>query len=141
MFFIGPISSVFDYATFFLMWYVFDCRNFMNPATTDASRSYFEHLFHSGWFVESLITQTLIVHIIRTRKIPFVQSWPSPMLLFTTLCVIAAAVWLPYSPLATWLGMVPLPLSYWIWITGFMVVYAVATHRVKVWFYNRYGLE
>ena len=141
MFFIGPISSVFDYATFFLMWYVFNCREYLDPATTAAGKAGFASLFHSGWFVESLITQTLIVHIIRTRKIPFIQSWPSPMLLLTTLGVIAAAVWLPYSPFAAWLGMVPLPLSYWIWIAGFMAVYAVATHKVKVWFYNRYGVE
>ena len=141
MMFIGPISSIFDYATFSLMLFFFHCRNFINPAAGDSVEPDSAKLFHSGWFVESLVTQTLIVYIIRTRKLPFIESRPSAALLGTTLLVVAAGAWLPYSPFANWLGFVPLPLSYWYWLTGFMVLYAVLTHKVKVWFHNRYGVD
>jgi Mg2+-importing ATPase len=141
MMFIGPISSIFDYATFALMWFFFSCRKFVDPAPGVSVEPYLAKLFHSGWFVESLVTQTLIVHIIRTRKIPFIESRPSAALLGTTLLVVAAGAWLPYSPLANWLGFVPLPFSYWVWLTGFMLIYAILTHNVKVWFHNRYGVD
>ena len=142
MIYIGPISSIFDYTTFFLMLYVFNCHLFTASETTPAMKDYYEHLFHTGWFVESLLTQTMIVYIIRTRKIPFLQSWPSFGMLFTTLVVMAIGAWLPYSPLfAHLLGFVPLPAIYWAWIAGFLLTYAVLTHFVKVWFYRRYGLD
>ncbi len=91
--FIGPISSIFDYTTFFVMLYVFGC---WDPARAS--------LFQTGWFVESLITQTLIVHVIRTNKIPFIQGRASWQLTMTTVAIMAVAVWLPYSPLASALG-------------------------------------
>ncbi|MCX6996310.1 MAG: magnesium-translocating P-type ATPase [Kiritimatiellaeota bacterium] len=138
---IGPISSIFDYATFFLMLYFFNCRLFAQPATTLAAKIHCEQLFHTGWFVESLLTQTMIVHIIRTRKIPFFQSRPSFGMLGTTLTVMAIGAWLPYSPLAPFLGLVPLPVVYWFWMAGFLLAYAVLTHFVKVWFHNRYGVD
>ena len=141
MLFIGPMSSIFDYATFFLMLYFFDCRLFSHPATPPVLKDYYEQLFHTGWFVESLLTQTMIVYIIRTRKIPFFQSWPSFGMLFTTLIVMGVGAWLPYSPFAHFLGFAPLPAVYWIWIGGFLLTYAVLTHFVKVWFYNRYGVD
>ena len=141
MLMIGPISSLFDYATFFLMLYFFQCRFFYSPGATAADRSYYESLFHTGWFVESLLTQTLIVHIIRTRRIPFFQSCASPALLMTTLAVMAVGAYLPYSGVAGYLGLVPLPLKYWIWIGGFVVGYSVLTHKVKVWFFQKYGIE
>ena len=127
MIFIGPISSLFDYATFALMWFFF-------RANTSANAS----LFQTGWFVESLLTQTLIVHIIRTRRIPFVQSRASAPMMFATLAIIAIGIWLPYSPLAASLGMVPLPGAYWFWIAGFMILYSILTHRVKKWFFKRF---
>jgi Mg2+-importing ATPase len=124
------------------MLYVFNCHLFTAPETTPAMKDYYEHLFHTGWFVESLLTQTMIVYIIRTRKIPFIQSWPSAGMLFTTLAVMAIGAWLPYSPLfAQLLGFVPLPAIYWAWIAGFLLTYAVLTHFVKVWFYRRYGID
>jgi Mg2+-importing ATPase len=141
MLIIGPISSIFDYATFFLMLYFFNCRLFYSSAATMADRSFYESLFHTGWFVESLLTQTLIVHIIRTRRIPFFQSCASPALLLTTLVVMAVGAYLPYSGIAGYLGLVPLPLKYWIWIGGFLVGYSVLTHKVKVWFFKKYGIE
>lgn len=138
MIYIGPISSIFDYATFALMWFVFECWRF----TTEAG-SHFDYatLFQTGWFAESLLTQTLIVHIIRTRRIPLIQSQASLPLTLTTLLVAAIGVWLPYSPLASFVGMTPLPWQYWIYVTGFLVTYAVITHFVKTWFFRKFGDE
>jgi Mg2+-importing ATPase len=141
MMIIGPMSSLFDYATFFLMLYVFNCSLFSAAGTSAAEKTYYESLFHTGWFVQSILTQTLIVHIIRTRKIPFFQSIASPFLLGTTLAVMAAGAFLPYSPFAAYLGFVPLPASYWYWIGGFLLGYAFITHHVKVWFHKKYGID
>jgi Mg2+-importing ATPase len=124
--FIGPISSIFDYATFFLMLYIFNCWH--NPA-----------LFHTGWFVESLFTQTLIIHVIRTNKIPFLQSWASWPLILTSLIIVAAGAWLTVSPLANTLGFVPLPALYWLFLAVMMLAYAILTQVVKIWFIRRFG--
>ena len=139
MVFIGPISSLFDYATFALMWFVFRASAFSDPATTASGQDSLARLFQTGWFVESLLTQTLIVHIIRTRRIPFIGSRASAHMTFTTLAVMAVGVWLPYSPFAPSLGMVPLPAAYWAWIGVFLMTYGVLTHFVKTWFFKRFG--
>jgi P-type Mg2+ transporter len=141
MTFIGPISSLFDYATFLLMLYGFRCIDFLSAAATPALKASTEALFHTGWFVESILTQTLIVHVIRTRKIPFIQSRASPVMLFFTLLVMGIGCALPYSPLAGILGLVPLPGIYWAWIAGFLLLYAVITHNVKTWFFRKYGVD
>ena len=124
--FIGPISSIFDYVTFFLMLYVFDCWH--NPA-----------LFHTGWFVESLFTQTLIIHVIRTNKIPFIESRASWPLLLTSVVIVAVGAWLPVSPLADTLGFVPLPPMYWLYLALMLLGYALLTQVVKTWFIRRFG--
>ncbi len=124
--FIGPISSIFDYATFFIMIYILNAWN--NPA-----------LFHTGWFVESLFTQTLIIHVIRTNKIPFIQSIASWPLIMSSLIVSAGGAWLTVSPLAGTLGFVPLPSLYWVLLAIILVCYVVLTQLVKTWFYRRYG--
>jgi len=124
--FIGPISSIFDYATYFLMLYVFNC--WANPA-----------LFHTGWFIESIFTQTLIIHVIRTNKIPFIQSRASKALLFTSLAIVAVAAWLPYSPLSSALGLVPLPATYWLFLLGMLVSYIFLTQIVKTWFVRKFA--
>ncbi len=139
MIFIGPISSIFDYATFALMWFFFNCRAFLDMSQTAAGREMHATLFQTGWFVESLLTQTLIVHIIRTKRIPFIQSRASMPMTLTTLSVMAIGAWLPYSPFARTFGFVPLPLSYWGWIALFLLTYSVLTHAVKQWFYKRFG--
>ncbi len=139
MVFIGPISSIFDYLTFGLLWFVFGCGLYLVEGTTPETRSFLERLFQTGWFVESLLTQTLIVHVIRTKKIPFVESFPSVPMAITTFIIMAIGIYLPYSPFATTFGFVPLPTSFWIWILIFLSAYAFLTHRVKVWFFNRYG--
>ncbi|MDR2549571.1 MAG: magnesium-translocating P-type ATPase [Desulfobulbus sp.] len=139
MVWIGPISSLFDYATFALMWFVFDCSQYLVPGTSPAQQEQWARLFQTGWFVESLLTQTLIVHIIRTRRIPFFQSSASLPMTITTLAVMAIGAWLPYSPFADDLGLVALPPAYWTWIAAFLVGYGVLAHGVKTWFFHRYG--
>jgi Mg2+-importing ATPase len=111
-----------------LMWFFFKSGH--NPT-----------LFQTGWFVESLLTQTMIVHIIRTNRIPFIQSSPSGALLSGTLVVMGIASWLPYSPFAKSLGMVPLPGIFWLWMLLFMVSYAFLCHYVKVWFHKKFGAD
>jgi Mg2+-importing ATPase len=124
--FIGPISSIFDYMTFFIMLYVF-------KSWTNAD------LFHTGWFVESLFTQTLIIHVIRTNKIPFLQSRASRALMFTSVLIVAIGAYLPYSPLASTLGFVPLPPLYWLLLLGMLVAYVILTQLIKTWFYRKFG--
>jgi len=141
MVFIGPISSIFDYATFFLMLYFFGCAAFSATGTSDTAKAHFEQLFHTGWFVESLLTQTLIVHIIRTQRIPFIQSRASKSMLFTTLLVMAVGCWLPFSPVAHFLGFTPLPAIFFLWMAGFLLAYSILTHTVKMWFARRFGLD
>ncbi len=124
--FIGPISSIFDYMTFFVMLRVFDCWH--NPV-----------LFHTGWFVESLFTQTLIIHVIRTNKIPFIQSRASWPLILTSIIIVAVGAWLTVSPLADTLGFVPLPPLYWLFLAVMLLGYAILTQVVKTWFIRRFG--
>ena len=124
--YIGPISSIFDYATFFIMLYVFKAWN--NPA-----------LFHTGWFVESLFTQTLIIHIIRTNKIPFLESRASWPLILTSLGIVTFGAWLTISPLANTLGFVALPLLYWGLLAVMLICYVALTQVVKTWFYKKFG--
>jgi Mg2+-importing ATPase len=124
--FIGPISSIFDYLTFFMMLYAFHCWH--NPA-----------LFHTGWFVESLFTQTLIIHVIRTNKIPFLQSWASWPLILTSIIIVAVGAGLTVSPLAGALGFVALPPRYWLLLTVILVCYVVLTQLMKTWFYRRFA--
>ena len=119
---IGPISSIFDYSTFFVMLWVFKCW--------DPSRA---SVFQTGWFVESLMTQTLVIHIIRTDKIPFLQSRASWPLAVTTLSIMAFGAWLPYSPLASALGLVRLPGMYWPILLLTLVAYTGLTQAVKIW--------
>ena len=123
---VGPISSIFDYATFGLMLFVFGAWS--NPA-----------LFQTGWFVESLLTQTLIIHIIRTSKIPFVESHASPALIATTLIISALGISLPFTSAGSSLGFVPLPWLYWPAIALMLAAYAILTHLVKIWFVRRWG--
>ncbi|MFA5915835.1 MAG: magnesium-translocating P-type ATPase, partial [Burkholderiales bacterium] len=124
--FIGPISSIFDYLTFFMMLYIFNAGN--DPA-----------LFHTGWFVESIFTQTLIIHIIRTNKIPFIQSRASWPLILTSLIIVAVGAWLTVSPVADTLGFVALPPLYWLYLAIMLLGYAILTQLVKTWFIRRFG--
>jgi Mg2+-importing ATPase len=127
--FIGPCSSVFDYSTFFLMLHVFKCWDVSTPAAAAHSQS----LFQTGWFVESLLTQTLIIHVIRTNKIPFVQSRPSTFLMVTSVMTMAIGVALPFTPIGRYLGFSELPPLYWPCIAVTLLGYVVLTQTVKAW--------
>lgn len=117
---IGPLSSVFDILTFLLMWHIF-------KANTPNMQS----LFHSGWFIEGLLTQTLIVHMIRTEKIPFIQSRASISVVFLTCTVIVLGIITPYSSFGTMIGFVPLPLPYFGWLLLILSGYFLLTLFVK----------
>ncbi|HFK1680428.1 TPA: magnesium-translocating P-type ATPase [Bacillus tropicus] len=117
---IGPISSIFDLITYVVMWNVFG-------ANTASEQS----LFQSGWFVVGLLTQTLIVHMIRTQKIPFVQSTASVPVLLLTACIMAIGIYIPFSPLGAAVGLQALPLSYFPWLVGILLGYAFLTQLLK----------
>ena len=127
MLFIGPLSSVFDYLTYFAMLYIFH-------AWDDAS------LFQTGWFVESLLSQTLIVHVIRTGKIPFFQSQASLPLTVTSISICVVGMWLPFSSFAPALGFTPLPHGYWLALAPLLLAYLTLTQFMKVWLIRRFGL-
>jgi Mg2+-importing ATPase len=141
--FIGPISSIFDYTTYAVMWFVFKCNQLgLVPPPELAARfaqatapndTYAAALFHTGWFVESLMTQTLIIHVIRTNLIPFIQSRASWQLSMTTLLIMAIGAYLPYSPLARSLGFVPLPWQFWPILLATLICYVGLTHVIKTW--------
>ena len=118
---IGPISSIFDFLTFWLLLKVLHAD---------------ETLFHTGWFVESLATQVLVIFVIRTRGSPF-ASRPHPALLLTSLGIVGVAMVLPFTPLAGMLGFTPLPPEFFGLLAGLMIVYLVLVEIVKRWFYRR----
>ncbi|MGA8919276.1 MAG: magnesium-translocating P-type ATPase [Pseudolabrys sp.] len=128
MVFIGPISSIFDVVTFLVMWNVFQ-------ANTVEKQS----LFQSGWFVVGLLTQTLIVHMIRTRHIPFFQSRAAMPVILLTASIMAFGIYLPFSPLGAHLNMVPLPLPYFGWLIGILLSYCLLTQLVKTIYIRRFG--
>lgn len=123
---IGPCSSIFDYSTFFMMLYVFDC---WSPGRAS--------LFQTGWFVESLLTQMLIIHVIRTNRVPFLESRASWPLLLTTAAVMLFGAWLPSSSLGESLGFTPLPFLYWPLVGLTLVAYVTLTQAVKHWLLKR----
>ncbi|MCA1324681.1 magnesium-translocating P-type ATPase [Herbaspirillum sp. alder98] len=130
MVFFGPISSIFDVSTFALMWFVFG-----------ANSPDHQTLFQSGWFIEGLLSQTLIVHMIRTRRVPFFQSRAAWPLMGMTLIIMAAGVFLPMSPLAHYFKLEALPLSYFAWLAAILVAYAVLIQVMKNWYARRYGWQ
>ena len=124
--YIGPVSSIFDYTTFFVMLWVFNCWDPVHAS-----------LFQTGWFVESLMTHTLIIHVIRTNKIPFLQSRARGSLTITTLSIMAFGMWLPYSPVASALGFTHLPGLYWPILLLTLIAYVGLTQITKVWLLRR----
>ncbi|WP_061707778.1 magnesium-translocating P-type ATPase [Pseudenterobacter timonensis] len=130
MLFFGPISSIFDILTFCLMWFVFH-----------ANTPEHQTLFQSGWFVVGLLSQTLIVHMIRTRRIPFIQSRAAWPLIIMTGLVMTLGIALPFSPLAGYLQLQALPLSYFPWLVLILAGYMVLTQTVKGIYSRRYGWQ
>jgi P-type Mg2+ transporter len=128
MVFIGPISSIFDIVTYLVMWHMFLANSVEHQS-----------LFQSGWFIEGLLTQTLIVHMIRTQHIPFIESRAATPVILLTASIMALGIYLPFSPLGAQLGMVPLPLPYFGWLFGILLSYCVLTQLIKVAYIRRFG--
>ena len=126
----GPTSSIFDMTTFFLMWHVFG-----------ANSTAHQTLFQSGWFVEGLLTQTLVVHMIRTRRIPFLQSRAAWPLVMMTLFIVGFGIFLPMGPLAHYFSMQVLPMAYFPWLAMTLLAYMTLTQCVKVFYSRRYGWQ
>jgi len=126
----GPLSSLFDILCFAMMWFIFGARS---PEQ--------QTLFQSGWFVLGLLTQTLIVHMIRTPLLPFIQSRAAWPLLATTLLIMAIGVFLPMGPLAGYFKMQALPPLYWPLLLVIMCGYAVLTTMVKRRYIRRFGWQ
>jgi Mg2+-importing ATPase len=127
MLFLGPISSVFDLATFGVLFWLLQ-------ANTIGRHS----VFQSGWFIEGLLSQTLIVYMLRTRKIPFIQSRPGGPLLISTVIVMVVGLVLPFSFIGSAIGFVPLPPVYFFWLGGILLAYCLAVHAIKKWYLARY---
>ncbi len=130
MIIIGPVSSLFDFATFFTMLFVF--QNMIDPKLFPSS-------FQTAWFIESLCSQTLVVLIIRTRRVPFYKSKPSKYLAIMLLAVISFAIIVPYTPVGEFFGFVPPPPAFFLALAGILGAYAVLAETVKKLFYKRYG--
>ena len=123
---IGPISSVFDFITFGVLWFVFHAA---------------QPLFNTGWFLKSLLTQTLVIHIIRTGKIPFVESRPSQFLIFTSIYIVTIGLVIPFTPLGQNFGFVMPPAGYFLALPLIIAAYRLAVQLVKTWFIKKYGYE
>jgi len=124
MIFLGPISSIFDFLTFFIMLFVFNAT---------------EPLFQTAWFLESLSTQTLVIFVIRTRKSPFYRSKPSESLLVSSIAIVAFALILPFTPLGELFDFVAPPLTFFIVLAGLICAYLMLVDAVKKWFYKRHA--
>lgn len=130
MLFFGPLSSIFDLVIFAVLWYVFKANDVQHQT-----------LFQSGWFVFGLLSQVLIVHIIRTPKIAFIQSRASWPLLGMTVVIMALGVWLPMGPLAAQFRLQPLPLFYFGWLAATILGYVGLTAAMKRWYLRRFGWD
>ncbi len=127
MIYIGPISSIFDIATFAIMWFVFKANTVAEMA-----------LFQSGWFVVGLLTQTLIVHMIRTRKVPFVQSIASAPVLIMTAVIMGLGIIIPFTAFGEFINLVPLPANYFVWLVGILISYSLLIEVVKKWYIKKF---
>ncbi len=126
MIFIGPISSIFDFVTFGVLLFVFHAS---------------QPLFNTCWFLESLCTQTLVIHIIRTGKIPFIESKPSQFLMFTSIYIVTIGLIIPFTPLGKFFGFVTPPLTYFIALFLIVATYLFSVQIGKKWFIKKYGYE
>ncbi|MBD2786153.1 magnesium-translocating P-type ATPase [Xenorhabdus sp. DI] len=128
MLWIGPTSSIFDITTYAVMWYVFAANSIEHQV-----------LFQSGWFVEGLLSQTLVVHMLRTQKIPFVQSTAALPVLLTTLIIMVLGVYIPFSAFGTLIGLQPLPWEYFPWLIGTLISYCIVAQMMKRFYIRRFG--
>jgi Mg2+-importing ATPase len=129
MLLVGPVSSLFDFTTFALLWFVFGANTPEHQA-----------LFHTGWFIEGLLSQTLIIHLIRTARVPFLQSTAALPVVVLTLLVMAAGVVIPFTALGGAVGLVPVPGTFFGWLAATLVGYCVLMQVVKVWYIRRFKM-
>jgi len=130
MLYFGPISSLFDLITFAVLWWVFDANSIARQG-----------LFQSGWFVVGLLTQTLVVHMVRTPKLPFVQSRAAAPLMAMTVVIMALGLWLPFSPLASYFKLQALPPAYYAWLVLILLSYGTLTTLMKRFYIRRFGWQ
>jgi P-type Mg2+ transporter len=123
---LGPVSSLFDFITFGVLLWIFRAP---------------ESFFHTGWFLESLCTQTLVIHVIRTGKIPFIESKPSQFLIFTSIYIVTIGLVIPFIPLGKHFGFVQPPPAYFLALIIIVAAYLLMVQKVKNWFIKRYGYE
>jgi Mg2+-importing ATPase len=123
---IGPVSSLFDYITFGVLWFIFRAS---------------APLFQTGWFLESLCTQTLVIHVIRTGKIPFIESRPSQFLIFTSIYIVTIGLIIPFTPLGHYFGFVTPPAAYFLALIAIVGAYLFFVQAAKKWFIKKYGYE
>lgn len=128
MIWIGPTSSIFDITTYALMWFVFS-----------ANSVEVQSLFHSGWFIEGLLSQTLVVHMLRTQKIPFVQSTAAFPVIVMTLLIMVVGIYIPFSPIGSLIGLAPLPWSYFPWLIATLLSYCFIAQLMKRIYIKRFG--
>jgi Mg2+-importing ATPase len=123
---LGPVSSLFDFITFGVLWFIFHAS---------------APLFQTGWFLESLCTQTLVIHIIRTGKVPFLESRPSQFMIFTSIYIVTIGLILPFLPLGKYFGFVQPPPLYFVALALIVPSYLCMVQFVKSWFIKRFGYE
>ena len=128
MIWIGPTSSIFDISTFMVMWYVFG-----------ANTPELQSLFQSGWFIEGLLSQTLVVHMLRTQKIPFIQSTAALPVMLMTVLIAAVGIYLPFSGVGAMVGLQPLPWEYFPWLVGTLFAYCLVAQGMKMLYIRRFG--
>lgn len=128
MIWIGPTSSIFDITTYALMWFVFGANS------VEA-----QSLFHSGWFIEGLLSQTLVVHMLRTQKIPFIQSTAAFPVIVMTMLIMAVGIYIPFSPMGSLIGLEPLPWSYFPWLIATLLSYCIVAQLMKRIYIKRFG--
>lgn len=128
MYWFGPVSSFFDILSFVVLFFIF-------KANSEATQS----VFQTGWFMVGLLTQTLIVHLIRTDKIPFIQSHATSPVVLSTIAVCIVGILLPFTPLGAELGMVAMPLMFFPWLLGIILLYALTVQTVKHIYIRKYG--
>jgi hypothetical protein len=133
---IGPVSSLFDFATFFTMIFIFGIPFGLSAAGVPLASLFQQSQFQTAWFIESLCSQTLVVLIIRTRKVPFYKSKPSKYLITMLIAVISFAIIVPYTPVGGFFGFVPPPPTFYLALAGILGAYAVLAETVKKWFYK-----
>ncbi len=130
MIFFGPISSLFDISSFAILWWVFKANDLAHQG-----------LFQSGWFLVGLLTQTLVVHMIRTPKLPFIESRAAAPLLGMTALIMALGIWLPMGPLAAYFKLQALPPAYFLWLGAILIAYCLLTTLMKRLYIRHFGWQ